>query len=157
VRWQADGWYVWGELLPAFDRSRDLPVLERVLARVAQAPGIQRVVRPGEFAALGYPEYEDNHFVPGHYLIAGDISTHLIVDAKTSGDARRPRQRPYHGHGYFPDHSSMRAALVLSGRGIASGTRLGDVRNIDVAPTIAALLGLELPTATGRVLNEALR
>jgi arylsulfatase A-like enzyme len=29
--------------------------------------------------------------------------------------------------------------------------------NIDVAPTIAAILGLKLPTADGRVLNEALR
>jgi predicted AlkP superfamily pyrophosphatase or phosphodiesterase len=157
VRWQADGWFVWGELQPAFDRTRDTPALERVLARVAQTPGIARIVRPGEFAALGYPEYADNHFVPGHYLIAGDISTHLALDAKSSSTTRRPRSRPYHGHGYFPDAPPMRAALVLSGRGVAAGRSLGIVRNVDIAPTIAALLGVELRSATGSVLKDALR
>ena len=157
VRWQADGWFVWGELKASFDRARDLPILERVLTRVGHAPGIARIVRPGEFAALGYPEYDANYFVPGHYLIAGDITTHLVLNAKSSSTGRQARSRPYHGHGYFPDHPSMRAALVLSGRGIAAGARLDNVRNIDVAPTIAVLLGLDLPTATGRVLKEALR
>jgi predicted AlkP superfamily pyrophosphatase or phosphodiesterase len=157
VRWQADGWFVWGALQPAFDRSRDMPALERVLARVAQAPGIARIVRPGEFAALGYPEYDENHYVPGHYLIAGEISTHLVLDAKSPTTTRRPRTRPYHGHGYFPDAPPMRAALVLSGRGIAPGRSLGSVRNIDIAPTIAALLGVELRSAIGNVLRDALQ
>jgi hypothetical protein len=49
----------------------------------------------------------------------------------------------------------MYPALIFSGAGIARGP-IGHVRNVDVAPTIAALLGLELPTATGRVLKEAL-
>jgi hypothetical protein len=31
------------------------------------------------------------------------------------------------------------------------------VRNVDVAPTIAALLGVAFPGAEGRVLREALR
>ena len=64
---------------------------------------------------------------------------------------------PYHGHGYLPDHPDMYPALVLSGSGIARGARLGHVRNVDVAPTIAALLGVELRGVEGRVLREALR
>jgi hypothetical protein len=51
----------------------------------------------------------------------------------------------------------MYPALVLSGAGIARGARLGHVRNVDVAPTIAALLGVAFPGAEGRVLREALR
>jgi hypothetical protein len=31
------------------------------------------------------------------------------------------------------------------------------VHNVDVAPTIARLLGVDLPSATGRVLTEALK
>lgn len=156
IRWQADGWYVWGELLPAFDRTRDGAALERVLARAAAASGVARIVRPGEFGSLGYPEYEQNPFVPGHYLIAADIDAHLVLDPK-AGAGRRPKARPYHGHGYFPESPAMQSALVLSGRGIARGVSLERTRNLDVAPTIAALLGVGLPSAKGRVLSEVLR
>ena len=156
VRWVADGWYVWGELSLGFDAARHGAALERVLARAAATPGVARIVRPGEFNALGYPEYAQNQYVPGHYLIAGDIQTHLALDAKSQDTARRPRARPYHGHGYFPDDPRMLASLVLSGAGIVQGRDLGRVRNVDVAPTIARLLGLKLPDATGRVLTEAL-
>jgi hypothetical protein len=157
VRWVADGWYVWGEPLPEFNAARDGALLERVLARAAATPGVARIVRPGEFNALGYPEYAQNHYVPGQYLIAGDITTHLTFDANSKETARRPRSRPYHGHGYFPDDPRMLASLVLSGAGIVQGRDLGQVRNVDVAPTIAQLLGVKLPDATGRVLADALR
>jgi predicted AlkP superfamily pyrophosphatase or phosphodiesterase len=157
VRWSAGGWYVWGELLPGFDAVRDGPALERVLGRAAATPGVARIVRPGAFAALGYPEYAESPYVPGQYLIAGDVRTHLTLDAQSPGAARRPRARPYHGHGYFPEEPRMHTALVLSGAGVARGRGIGHVRNVDVAPTIARLLGVELPTATGRVLHEALR
>ena len=59
-------------------------------------------------------------------------------------------------HGYSPSRSEMRAALILSGRGIKSGGRIEYARLIDIAPTIARLLGLEMKTARGRVLTEAI-
>jgi hypothetical protein len=127
-----------------------------VLARVAGAPGIARVIRPGEFVALGYPEYDANDFVPGHYLIASEVDTHIVIDPTSSSPARRPRPTVYHGHGYFPDEPRMHAALILSGRGIERGGRLRNARNIDVAPTIATLLDVPLPSASGRVLDEVL-
>lgn len=156
VQWAADGWYVWGELLPAFQPARDGAVLERVLSRAAATAGVARIVRPGEFAALGYPEYAESPYVPGQYLIAGDITTHLVLDPSSTEITRRPRARPYHGHGYFPDAASMQAAFVLAGAGVTPGRDLGRIGNVDVAPTIARLLGVELPQATGRVLTDAL-
>ncbi len=157
IRWIVDGWYVWGETLPGFEQARDGAALERVLARAAATLGVARVIRPGEFAALGYPEYAENPYVPGQYLIAGDVQTHLVMDEKSQSATRRPRARVYHGHGYFPDHPSMRAALVMSGAGIAKGRHIGQVKNVDIAPTLSRLLGVALPTATGRVLTEALQ
>ncbi len=67
---------------------------------------------------------------------------------------------PDHGPGHarcFPQHPSMHASLVLSGAGIARGARITRAKNVDVAPTIARLLGMALPSATGRVLTEALQ
>lgn len=156
VQWRADQWYVFAELLPSFDRARHTAALEQILTRVARTAGIARIIRPADFAALGYPDYDDNPYVPGHYIVAAEADTHLVLDASGTDTARRRRARPYHGHGYLPDHPSMRTALVLSGSGIAKGRTLGHVRNLDVAPTIAALLGVKLPRATGRVLEGAL-
>jgi hypothetical protein len=36
------------------------------------------------------------------------------------------------------------------------GVQLGEIRNVDVAPTVAALLGLKMENVEGRVLTEAL-
>ncbi len=58
--------------------------------------------------------------------------------------------------GYLPQRSEMRAALVIAGRGIKPGIRLEFARLVDIAPTISRLLGLELRTSRGRVLNEVL-
>jgi hypothetical protein len=48
----------------------------------------------------------------------------------------------------------MRAIFVAAGKGVKKGTKIGLVENIDVAPTIAHLLGYTLPDVDGRVLTE---
>jgi len=157
VRWTTDKWYLFAELTDRFDAVHDGPVLDRVLARLAALPAIARVIRPADVAALGYPDYKDNPYVPGQFIVAADVDTHLVIDPAGRTTERRLRRRPYHGHGYLPDHPAMHTALVFSGAGIAPGVRLGHVRNLDVAPTIGALLGLSMPEAEGRVLRDALR
>jgi hypothetical protein len=107
------------ETTDRFQPARDGPVLDRVLARLAALPAIARVIRPTDVAALGYPDSADNPYVPGHYIVAADIDTHLVIDPAGQSTERRLRRRPYHGHGYLPDHPAMHTALVLSGAGIA--------------------------------------
>jgi arylsulfatase A-like enzyme len=52
----------------------------------------------------------------------------------------------------------MHASFVVAGPGVAAGVDLGIVRQIDLAPTLAALLGLPPPAqARGVVLEQALR
>ena len=60
-------------------------------------------------------------------------------------------------HGLDPQRSEMQAGFVVAGAGVAAGVDLGPIREIDVAPTLAALLGLDPPAqATGSVLTKAL-
>jgi hypothetical protein len=48
--------------------------------------------------------------------------------------------------------------LLWFGRGIVPGTKAGPATVADIAPTLAALLGLVAPGGTqGRVLSEVLR
>lgn len=59
-------------------------------------------------------------------------------------------------HGYLPSRAEMRATFIASGKGIKQGQRIEYGRLIDIAPTIARLLGLEMKTARGRVFSEVI-
>jgi predicted AlkP superfamily pyrophosphatase or phosphodiesterase len=48
-------------------------------------------------------------------------------------------------HGYRPGIASMSALFAAIGRGVPSGLALAEVRSIDVAPTVLALLGVPIP------------
>ena len=52
-------------------------------------------------------------------------------------------------HGYCPDDPAMDAAFIAAGPGIKSLGAIPRIRMIDIAPTVAALLGVELPGADG--------
>lgn len=48
-------------------------------------------------------------------------------------------------HGYDPERDEMAGVFLALGRGVSPGARLGVVHAVDVAPTAAALLGIEPP------------
>jgi predicted AlkP superfamily pyrophosphatase or phosphodiesterase len=60
-------------------------------------------------------------------------------------------------HGYVNTDPAMDAIFVVWGAGIKRGVRLGSIRNLDVAPTIASLLGIKMKDIQGRVLSEVLQ
>lgn len=71
------------------------------------------------------------------------------------GDFVRPA--PIKGnHGFLPTRAGMHTGFVAAGRGVKKGVQLGLIQLVDVAPTVAELLGLRLEDADGRVLNEIL-
>lgn len=58
------------------------------------------------------------------------------------------------GHGYDPSIPDMGASFLVLGRGASPGADYGEVRQIDVAPTVAHLLGIAPPLASeGRVVQ----
>jgi hypothetical protein len=71
------------------------------------------------------------------------------------GPLLRPEVRRGVG-GYLPHRAEMNAGFVAWGRGLRSGVRIPTMRQTDVAPTVARLLGLELGEVDGRVLVGAL-
>ena len=150
------GWTMYVELTDDFRRNRDQPQLDQFMQAALQLEGVSRVVRPEEFHALGTRRYEEDLHVAGHYMIIADIDTHLISDEASSSTLRLRKERDSHGHGYLPSHPRMYPVFVISGHGVKRGERIGHVRNHDIAPTIAQLLGLRLENVEGRVLKEAL-
>jgi arylsulfatase A-like enzyme len=60
-------------------------------------------------------------------------------------------------HGFLPSRATMATGFIASGDGVQSGLRLDSVRLIDIAPTVARLLGVPTSPVEGRVLTEILR
>lgn len=54
-------------------------------------------------------------------------------------------------HGWFPTHPEMRASFFAAGPGVPARA-LGDIDQRDIAPTLAKLMGVALPSADGKPL-----
>jgi predicted AlkP superfamily pyrophosphatase or phosphodiesterase len=131
---------------------------EATAARLVEAyksvEGIDRVITPEGFDALGQPTPAQDSRAPDLWLAAK--SGYAFSESDAGEDVVVPRASHAGTHGYLPDQPALLGTLVLSGHGIKSGTSVGKVSNQDIAPTVAHLLGVELPTADGKVLKNAL-
>jgi predicted AlkP superfamily pyrophosphatase or phosphodiesterase len=56
------------------------------------------------------------------------------------------------GHGYDPRRPELHAFFLAAGPGIRPGTRIGVIRQTDIGPTVAKILGLTLENVEGRPL-----
>ena len=83
------------------------------------------------------------------YAFADGATGALVVTAKTA-DTRGT-------HGYDPGQDGMHATFVAWGVGVRKGGKLGTIDNVNVAPTVAALLGIPpMKDVDGKVLDEVL-
>ena len=86
----------------------------------------------------------------GSLLLSVDLTRDTVIVTSDHGHLDRG------GHGGW-EPVVKRTPLVLAGRGIRAASDLADVRQIDIAPTIAVLLGISIPAhSQGRPLVEVL-
>jgi len=157
VKIHPQAWSLFVERTASFDASKHGAALESAYAKAIAVPGVVRLVRSNEFHALGIPTYDESPFIAGQDFLIGDVDTWLVADAANASTERVPLVPPRHEHGYLPSHPKMFTSLVISGSGVQKGATIGHVKSLDVAPTIARLLGIELANVEGRVLTEALQ
>ena len=102
--------------------------------------GLFRVVERQELDALGaYPEallFVEP--VDGYMVTAGFDGDEFVAPTSTRGS-----------HGYLPDQPALHTGLILSGAGVRPGLVIPRARQIDVGPTIARLLGIDLGETEG--------
>jgi predicted AlkP superfamily pyrophosphatase or phosphodiesterase len=85
-------------------------------------------------------------------LAAGPRSGHVVAftepplrfGAKPRG-LRRLAAEPRGAHGYRGDRPEMGGILFAVGRGVPAGEHLGPTSELDLAPSVAALLGIDPP------------
>lgn len=113
-------------------------IMDQLLAD--ENSGIMEVLN-GEEARKrgGFPE--------AAYVLVSDKGYELRDDV--TGDYCRTRLTQKAQHGYNENFPEMRASFMLTGEGITKGN-IENVHLIDVAPTLAGLMGFVLPDAEGR-------
>lgn len=113
-------------LLGARDPGTGQPIVTQVWTR-------EEAARWGGGGALGGDLYLE--FAPGYYP-STRISDAIVQAGGGIGSG---------SHGFWPERPKMKAILYLAGSGVPAGRTLGGARQIDVAPTLARLMGIAPP------------
>ncbi|HTR51791.1 MAG TPA: ectonucleotide pyrophosphatase/phosphodiesterase [Kofleriaceae bacterium] len=110
-------------------------------AAVAELPDVRRLSRE-QLAAFGAdPAAAFALVAPPGFAFGGERTGELVV------------AKPGHGtHGWPPTDPAMAASFIAVGPGIAH-RELGRIRMLDIAPSLAAWVGVALPAAIGSAIR----
>jgi predicted AlkP superfamily pyrophosphatase or phosphodiesterase len=150
--WQAIAWISGGSAAimmrdPNDNRARQKA--RETLQRVAASPdnGVLRVLEGEEARRLGgFPEAAFIVGVKPGYAISGNLEGPVVRPAKPGGT-----------HGFLPELPEMNSSFFIVGPAVPAGRNLGQIDMRDIAPTLAAVLGITLPSAEGRDVLRAAR
>ncbi|WP_263380973.1 alkaline phosphatase family protein [Granulicella paludicola] len=149
VSWQAQPWAT-GCVMPVLlhdptDEATKAKV-KALLDKLAADPknGIETILDHQQIAAAGgFPDAAYLVSFRIGYCSGTNLSGQLVVDSPLKG-----------AHGYnIAKVPEMRSSLFLTGVGIAQGKDLGLVDMLQIAPTIAKILGVSLSTAKQSALD----
>lgn len=137
------------------DPARRAELLPKLKQLFSATEGVAQVIDAATGAqALGMPTPAENQGMGDLILYP---KTGYAFNAAPVGDAATGPATNYGGtHGYSSADPELDGIFVASGAGIKAGVKLDRMRNVDVAPTIARLLGVPLPDVEGTVLESIL-
>ena len=129
------------------DQSQAAELLPKTIQALQSVEGIDRVVTPEGYAALGLPLPSKDPQMSQLLLTAKEG---YAFSGATGGPVTAAMPQTRGSHGYLASDSDMDAIFIAAGYGVKPAARLPPIDNIDVAPTVAKLLGVPLPTAKGK-------
>ena len=131
-------------------RSELVPELRRIFSG---AEGIAGMYGVEDFPKLGLPDPTASDQAPDlvlaaapDYMFGNELEGDLVTRVAAGGT-----------HGYLNTDPKMQAIFIAWGAGIPKGVRLRDISNLDVAPTIAVLLGLDMKRVQGHAIEPILK
>lgn len=134
----------------------DDELLRRARQAISPLEGIDQIIDPAQYQSVGLPPPSADPQVGALLLLAkgGYAFAAGATGQKTLSDAT---EGSLGTHGYVASDPEIQALFIASGRGIKPGVELKTVDNVDLAPTVARLLDVELKNVDGRVLSEILQ
>jgi predicted AlkP superfamily pyrophosphatase or phosphodiesterase len=109
--------------------------------------GLDRIIGPDGFGALGLPQPDRDRQMYQLLLTAKDGYS---FSGAAGGPVTSAVPQQAGSHGYLASDPDMDAIFIASGYGVRANAQVRKIANIDVAPTIAKLLGVALPSAKGK-------
>jgi predicted AlkP superfamily pyrophosphatase or phosphodiesterase len=138
------------------DPKIDATERQRVRDLFVGREGIATVIEPDRFAEFGLPDVRDWPQMADMVLVAeegycfsGKVEDRWVAPVAQVGS-------PIGNHGYVNTNPKMNAMFIAAGAGLKRGVELDVIENIDVAPTVAHLLGVQLPDTDGKIMAGAL-
>jgi predicted AlkP superfamily pyrophosphatase or phosphodiesterase len=136
------------------DQGRHDEIEKKLVKAYGKEEGVTRVLKPSQFKANGLATSAEDPHAPDLIVVAG--KGYYFGDT-SAGQIPKSEKPEVHGsHGQDPREPDLHAMFVAWGVGIKRGTKIGEINNTDVAPTIAKILQVDLPTAEGKPLNKIL-
>jgi predicted AlkP superfamily pyrophosphatase or phosphodiesterase len=125
----------------------------RVIELLKGQPGVADILEPSRFAEFGLPQPSGNAGMADLVLLAAD--GYGVSSAATGDRLVRAVGRSDNAgyHGYAGTNPKMNAAFIAAGPGIKRGGKIGLINNVDVAPTIARIFGVEMSEVAGKPLE----
>jgi predicted AlkP superfamily pyrophosphatase or phosphodiesterase len=143
-------------LLYVTDPATDEATRAKIRDLFVGKEGIEEVLGPDKFAENGLPDVRDWPQMSDMVLVAKDG----YCFGGTADEERWVAPNTQVGasigsHGFLATNPKMNAIFVAAGAGLRRGVTLEGVENVDVAPTVAHLLGIQFGNIDGKVLKEA--
>jgi predicted AlkP superfamily pyrophosphatase or phosphodiesterase len=146
-----------GAFVYVLDRENRAGLARRAKEALEKVEGVAAVIEAKDFPAHHLATPEQDPRMPDLVLSAKD--GYAFVE-KADGDAvivDNPDTQPLRGtHGYLPSEPKMLGTFIAWGAGIRAGVRFPAIESVDVAPTVARLLGLTMQNVDGRPREEIL-
>ena len=136
------------------DPAKRAGLLPKLKTLCAGLEGVKEVIDGQDGPKFGMPTPAENQGMGDLVLYAKD--GYAFFQGLDGAEVVRESKTYLGTHGYPNTDPELDGIFLASGYGIKPGVKLERVRNLDVAPTIAELLGVPLPNVDGRVLTEIL-
>jgi predicted AlkP superfamily pyrophosphatase or phosphodiesterase len=131
----------------------DDDAIAQLTREIAAMEGVSGTWPATEYAALGLPVPADHHQVAD---VMFEAAPGYSYGDAADGDEEHGPPRYLGTHGQRPVYPDNAALFLAAGVGIRRGIPLGAIRSRDVAPTVAAALGLRMEAVEGIVLDRIL-
>jgi predicted AlkP superfamily pyrophosphatase or phosphodiesterase len=122
---------------------------------IARVEDILRREAGGRYVVLTRAELDALGALPGAAL-GLEAAPGWALGASCDKFTEPAHPRALGTHGFLPTRPSMAPGFIAAGAGIRRGVVLDRIRLIDIAPTLARVLGVPAPPVEGRVLEEIL-
>jgi predicted AlkP superfamily pyrophosphatase or phosphodiesterase len=132
-----------------FAKSQTAELTPKVMQALTGVEGIDRIIGPDGFPALGLPQPDRDPQMCQLLLTAKDG---YAFSGAMGGPVTAAVPQQGGSHGYLASDPDMDAIFIASSYGVRARGKLDKIANIDVTSTIAKLLGVSLPTAKGKAI-----